>query len=964
MMHDHEKMIRHAMIIARHLASGGHVHLTHRRHLESGGDSSGDSSTDTSAPAAPAAPAAPIGMDANVMKGAPLDFAHLNLPQSFLQGFMPTPSKNVATPPSILGMDGSQASTNPIFNPMSYSMPEQAALAMPPRTFARGGYATDGAVSPMGDSYISDNSSAPASNDDYSYVLNRLNNPQSQPESIGSKGMTLPSPSAIDTIRPSDPRGPIDYTNNAAMRHANRIIDPETNPVGNRRMREALETAYSIPAELSGAAPAYRAGAALGRSDLGEAALEGTGAVLSAFPGAPKMAMAMVPAAKGAAKAVSAASSPVVREADAVLRNAQLPNIRNMPIEDALAIARKEPHLIPSPAGEESAYVGGPRNVKSKADLEAVRKQYDTNIAEDPRGADWYDRYRASMNEVTGGNPLHNDWMSAQEGQFSAGVSPEAELGFSIKENNGALTGFPVKAARPAQHEAHMRAIAANDPSLYQLGEKTGEYAERINPNQNIAPGATGVNDFRHARELGYTEANGEPQRGALSSTQHNFADMETALAVDRARESNLGGRSDWTGEQMQAAPWVRQKANDILEQRPNMIKNYIDQGMTPEAARAAAYEDAFQLANKTIGDFFDKHTAYATHEAFPGADTGHMPQSVNASQAMRDLYSLDPRSTWANAPENRDAMYAGLQLGDTGVAARVRPTTEMTGMYTPPSGITEQNLGEVARPLVGFSTDATGLKTLPEGERAMLTAGETLRAAIDAQNAGAAHANFVGGRPKDSNSFFLPMDRKATPEEIMAVQKAGAKNGLTDVVDTGQGLTATRFYPPPPELGKDYTNPIGPTISGLPMESNATEKAKDVARDVLSAAPQAQGIMRTNVDSVYADLVDKYQQGIGSGAVTREVLDKINVTPEMRQIFDTNPYIAQNALNRIARDKDFSLKFGATRQDIQNFRQVIGDGPGWAGRLEEGLKNGAVLPALAAAVLVVATRNSSDGQQ
>ena len=149
MMHDHEKMIRHAMIIAKHLASGGHVHLTHRRHLESGGDSGGDSSTDTSAPAAPAAPAAPIGMDANVMKGEPLDFAHLNLPQSFLQGFVPTPSKNVATPPSILGMGGSQASTNPMFNPMSYSMPEQAALAMPPRTFARGGYADGGETDPM-----------------------------------------------------------------------------------------------------------------------------------------------------------------------------------------------------------------------------------------------------------------------------------------------------------------------------------------------------------------------------------------------------------------------------------------------------------------------------------------------------------------------------------------------------------------------------------------------------------------------------------------------------------------------------------------------------------------------------------------------------------------------------------------------------------------------------------------------
>jgi hypothetical protein len=901
-------------------------------------------------------------MDANVMKGAPLDFAHLNLPQSFLQGFMPTPLQNVATPPSILGMGGPQTSTNPMFSPMSYSMPDQAALAQPPRTFARGGYATDGAVSPMGDTYFSNDSTAQTPDDDYNYVLNRLKNPRPPEE---QPYQFLPSPSSVDTIRPSDPRGPLDYTNNAAMRHANRLIDPEANPVGNRRMREALETAYSLPAELSGAAPAYRAGAAIGRSDLGEAALEGTGAVLSAFPGAPKLAMAMVPAAKGAAKVATSAASPVVREAETVLKNAQLPNLRTMPIQDALAIAREEPHLIPAAKGEESAYVGGPRNVKSKEDLEAVRNRYDANVGQDPRGADWYDRYRASVNEVTGGNPLHNDWMSAQEGQWSAGVSPEGEVGFAIKENNGALTGYPVKAARPAQHEAHMRAIAANDPSLYQLGEKTGEYAETINPNQHRLPGATGVNDFRHARELGYTEANGEPQRGALGATQHNFADYETALAVDRANQTQLGGKTDWTGEQMQAAPWVRQKANDILSQRPNMIAGYIKQGMTPEAAQAAAYEDAFQLANKTIGDFFDKHTAFATHEAFPGADTGHMPQSVNASQSLRDLYSSDPRSTWATAPNARDAIYSGLQLGDTGIAARVRPTTEMTGMYTPPSGVTEFNKGEVARPLVGFNTNEFGTKSLPEGDRAMLTAGETLRAAIDAQNAGAAHVHALGGRPQDSNSFFLPMNRKATVEEIQALQAAGAPHGLPDVADTGQGLTLTRFYPDPPHMGgKGYTDPIGPTLNGVPMEANVVQKAKDVARDIAGAAPQANDIIRTNVDSVYADLVDKWQQGIGSGAVTKEVLDKVNVTPEMRQIFDTNPYIAQNALDRVARDEAFASQMGATRQDIQNFRRIIGDGPGWVGRLEEGLKNGAVLPALAAVVLGATGRSLSDEQQ
>lgn len=635
-------------------------------------------------------------------------------------------------------------------------------------------------------------------------------------------------------------------------------------------------------------------------------------------------------------------------------RSTELTNLRNMPIEDALAIARKEPHLIPSGPASERYYVGGPREVTSPEDLTNIRNRFDSNVADEPRGADWYDRFRAGMSEVTGNVPKHNDWMAAQHAQWSAGVSPEAELGFAIKENNASLAGMPVKAARPAQHEAHLRAIEANDPSLYQLGEKTGEYFERINPNQNQMPGVTGVNDFRHAREWGYTEPSGEAQRNALSSAQHNFIDYETALAVDRARKEMVGGRSDWTGEQLQAAPWVRQKANDILEQRPNIYNDFIKQGMSPDEAGKAAYERAIELANRTLADYIPKHTAYATHEAMIGADTGHLPQSVNATQAERDVFSMDPRSTWANAPGGRDAIYSGLQLGDTGVAGRVAPTRPMTGMYTPPSGITETNMGEVARPLVGIDTGDKGVKSLPAHDRALLDAGEHFRAYVDAQNAGAAHKPIFNSSPADSNSFFLPMDRAATKEELQAIQKASTQYGLPDVVDTGGGVTVTRFYPEPAQLGgKGYTGEIGPTLSGAPMEAYAQANAKKIAQDILSSAPSAEGISRAKVDSIYADFVDDWRKGVGSGAATNTLLSKLNVTPEIRNAFDQNPYVAQNALARLERDENWVQNWGATRKDIQNARRIIGDGPGWIGRLEEGLKNGALLPAVAGAVLI-----------
>ena len=656
---------------------------------------------------------------------------------------------------------------------------------------------------------------------------------------------------------------------------------------------------------------------------------------------------------KGAAMAVlpmGAAEQNIARQ---IARATQLQNIRNIPIQDAIKIARSEPHLIKAPEHTQSYYVGGPREVQSAEDLIKQRKQFDANVRQDPRGADWYDRYREGTRSVTGNDPKDNLWMSNQEAQWSAGVSPESELGFTIKENNASLMGMPVKSARPAQHAAHLAAIEANDPRYYQLGAKTGEYARKINPDQPIPPGATGVNDFRYAREWGYTEPGGEAQRNALTAAQHNFMDYETALAIDRANQEKVGGFTNWTGEKIQAAPWVRQKANDILEQRPNMLKKYIDKGIDPDTARAMAYEDAFDIAKNTITDYFPKHTAFATHEAMPGVDTGHLPKSANASQAEREMYSADTRSTWANAPGNRDAIYSGLRLGDTGVAARVLPTTEMTGMYTPPSGVTEFNPGQVARPLVGFNTTATGAHELTPHDRAMLEAGESVRAYIDAQNAGAAHKIQAVAPGSEATSFTLPMDRKATPEELKTLSKVAASHGLPDVVDTGQGLTVTRFWPPPNQFGRGYNKPIGPTLVGKPMPADVTASAKKMAKDILSAAPQAESAQRIKVDSIYQDFVNAWKKGEGSGAATKQMLDAVNVTPEARAAFDKNPYIPQNALSRAERDEAWSQKWGVTRKDIQNARRIIGEGPGWVGRLETALKNGAVLPAVAGVALL-----------
>lgn len=640
------------------------------------------------------------------------------------------------------------------------------------------------------------------------------------------------------------------------------------------------------------------------------------------------------------------------------VRSTQLPDISTMPTADAVRIARRQPHLIEAGEQSQGYYVGGPRNVQSPEDLRRIRREFDAYVAQDPRGADWYDRYRGGVASVTGNQPRDNLWMSSQHGQWSAGVSPESELAFVLRENNASVAGMPTVARFGAQHAAHEAAQAANDPRLYQLGEKTGEYARLINPDQPRPPGATGVNDFRHARNFRYTEASGDAQRDALTDAQHRFLDYETALAVDRANRRAVGGMTDWSGERLHAAPWVRQKALDILDQRPNMVQARVADaermlsegygaGMArrPSAeqlARELAYEDAFQIANRTITDYFPKHTAFATHEAMVGPNTGHLPGSLNATPAERAAYSADPRSSWANAPGGRDAIYSGLRVGETGTAMRVLPTQDMQGLYQPPGGLLEANPGQVARPLVAFESGPAG-RSLAPADRALLEAGEATRAFIDAQDAGAAHTVWTGGRAGDTNSVFVPMNRSATRDELLALREAGGRQGLGDVIDTGQGVTITNF------MGEPRMTPAG---------------ARELTGSLRSVLPDAQDAYRVRVDGIYQDFVDKWQAGSGSGAATRQLLERLNVTPQMRNAFDNNPYIAENALSRLARDEEWVSRWGATREDIQNARRIIGEGRGWVGRLEDALKRGAVLPAIAGALYVAAANEGGDAER
>ncbi len=77
-----------------------------------------------------------------------------------------------------------------------------------------------------------------------------------------------------------------------------------------------------------------------------------------------------------------------------------------------------------------------------------------------------------------------------------------------------------------------------------------------------------------------------------------------------------------------------------------------------------------------------------------------------------------------------------------------------------------------------------------------------------------------------------------------------------------------------------------------------------------------------------------------GSGAATRQLLATLDDAPQaLRTSIDQNEYIPKAALNRLERDKNWQAQWGAAREDVQNARRIIGEGPGWIERLRYGLE-------------------------
>ena len=69
--------------------------------------------------------------------------------------------------------------------------------------------------------------------------------------------------------------------------------------------------------------------------------------------------------------------------------------------------------------------------------------------------------------------------------------------------------------------------------------------------------------------------------KDALTATEHKFADIISDRAVERANKHRLGGRTDWTREQLQASVWEGQRAKGGAPRAGTNYKNVLDDEYT-----------------------------------------------------------------------------------------------------------------------------------------------------------------------------------------------------------------------------------------------------------------------------------------------------------------------------------------------------------------------------------------------
>jgi hypothetical protein len=297
--------------------------------------------------------------------------------------------------------------------------------------------------------------------------------------------------------------------------------------------------------------------------------------------------------------------------------------------------------------------------------------------------------------------------------------------------------------------------------------------------------------------------------------------------------------------------------------------------------------------------------TAYGTYELAPGVMTRQRPD-VLENEALREQFSLDPSTSWQTS-EGTDTLYDVLGMPQS-------PTVRMTGIYEPdvPGAALESNIGFAARPRLQIGADGN---PLPDQYNAMSGA-EAVRAVADTQGAGAWSMPTRPTDPQQAGALFMPTGSPTDINRLLELRERGAKYGLPDVGDLGEGVLLTNFEGLP--LGSDTARALR-----QPMSLGQGNLGVDL-RQALGSSAQPD---RVGTTGNYIGLEDAWMQPEGSGAVSEALRGYLNqMAPASREAMLEDPRVARAFGQRFLRDERARMAGVPVREDVQRAREAIAE--------------------------------------
>jgi hypothetical protein len=327
-------------------------------------------------------------------------------------------------------------------------------------------------------------------------------------------------------------------------------------------------------------------------------------------------------------------------------------------------------------------------------------------------------------------------------------------------------------------------------------------------------------------------------------------------------------------------------------------------------------------------------------YEAIPSRDSGHLAGIEKLPQEVQDKYSRS--FNFARGPGGTDTIYDALGM-------RQRPTIEAQGFWRLPDGSVQQNLANVARPIVRRAKgDPTSMN--PESTR-IADVAENLRAYGSVQDGIGGQLMTPASKVADINTVRVPTPNGVTREQMFELNRRAKLYGLQDISNVGSDVNLTNFAggrPTGQEIDRYVSRGILPKNKrriGPPLPPLAT-----MVRQVV---PDAGVPLRAVRTGPYVDYSAELQAEPGSGVATGKFLGVLDKEPVLAERLNQDEQIPKDFLAMADRDQEFAAAHGLQmRADVQRMRRIIGEGPGWVGRLRAAYARGEYLPAAALAAL------------